>query len=140
MADGERAEMVLMELFNESGGENNFAEGVSELEQLQKNMKKRPAESQRVRRWSNLRDKSITLVKAWEQDFTYPRGLSPGCQDFFPLGNERDRERSYRVGPSFCRGFADETKIFPQFRRTCRLTRRRRWHCGFERRTDEIRP
>jgi len=64
MADGERAEMVLVGLFNESGGENSFAEGVSELEQPQRNMKKRPAESQRFRRWSNLRDKSITLVTA----------------------------------------------------------------------------
>jgi len=120
MADGERAEMLLVELFNESGGENKFAEGVSELEQLQKNMKKRPAKSQRVRRWSNLRDKSITLVKAWEQDFTYRRGLSSACQDFFPLGKEQYRERNDPVGPSFCRGFVDETKIFPRFHRTCR--------------------
>jgi hypothetical protein len=64
MADGERAEMMLMELFNESGGENNCAEGVSELEQPQRNMKKSPAQRQRVHRWSNLRGKSITLVKA----------------------------------------------------------------------------
>jgi len=55
--------MVLMELFNESGGENSFAEGGSELEQPQRN-KKTPAQSQRVCRWWNLRDKSITLVTA----------------------------------------------------------------------------